>query len=284
MTIQYRDFLSKVDGAQEYERYISGLCPFHSDTSPSLLIFKDGWFRCLACNVNGSWKTLWNKLNGSSFVVHREEHTNWSGPRVHPLDAEEVCYQAHIDLMNYPSFGWYLEMRGIESMIEPCELGYYKGWYTIPVRDEEGNFVHAVYRSAPHVQDATKIRYWCKGKPRMYVPDWNLFNRKDYIVVVFGIFDAITLAMLRHPVATSSHGKDSFQAEWISKYYKNVYIIPDEGEYTTALKLSKGFDWRGNIIRIDYPRGMDDPASFAKERRLDELNEILVSNIKEVQA
>lgn len=279
--IEYNDFLSALSGAREYGNYISGLCPFHSDNTPSLLIFPDGWFRCLACNRHGNWKTLWNKLKGQSVVVRQEVNTKWKGPGVHPNDAEEICWQSHMDLMNFSSFRWYLEMRGVSEMIEPCELGYYNGWYTIPVRDEAGHFQTAVYRAAPHVQGATGLRYWSQGAPQIYVPDWHLFNSRKYMVVVFGMIDAIALAYMRQPVCTVTSGKDLFNAEWLERYKKSIYVIPDKGEYASAMKLTKELDWRGNIIYLDYPDGMKDPADFASQGKLPELELILNNTIKE---
>lgn len=277
--VEYRDFLDSLPSAKEYERYITGLCPFHEDTSPSLLVFPDGYFSCLACSRRGTWKTLWNKLRGQPVQVKREVTTRWEGPKVRPEYAEYVCYQAHEDLLHFTSLGWYLELRGVDNMIETCELGYWKGWYTIPVRDRYGNFQTVVYRAAPHVQEATGIRYWSNGKPVMYVPDWHLLDRGDYIFIVFGMLDALAIASLRLPVVTTTYGKDSFRAEWLDDYKKQVYIIPDEGEYSSALRLSKDFGWRGNVLRLDYPDNYKDPADFAANGKIRDLEAILVSSV-----
>lgn len=279
MVIQYDDFLTRLDRIKEYESYMSALCVFHDDSSPSMLVFKDGWFRCLSCERQGNWKTLWNKLQGQPVIVRSDVKIGWEGPGVRPEEAEDVCWQAHLDLVNFSSLGWYLEMRGIDSMIDMCELGYWNGWYTIPVRDVNGRFLTAVYRSSPPIQNVNGVRYWSKGTPVMYVPDWRLLekNRRGNIFVVYGMFDAIALASVRLPVVTVSSGKDSFQADWLEGYGNQVYIVPDKGEYTTAMRHAKELGWRGNVINLDYPEGYEDPADFAKNGKMEDLYKILMS-------
>lgn len=250
------------------------------DNDPSMLVYADGWFRCLGCSRHGHWKTLWNKLKGQTTRITREVATGWNGPHVHMSDLEQTCWQAHTDLLEFPSFQWYLEMRGVDPMIEDCELGYWQGWYSIPAYDRDGNFLAAVFRAAPHVQEASGMRYWAKGKPVMYVPNWQLLS-KSYIFVVFGMFDAITLAMIGEPVVTVTSGKSSFRAEWLDEYRKPIYIIPDKGEYGSAMKLAAELDWRATVLDIDYPSGLKDPADFAKIHKTNELSILLHNKILE---
>jgi len=53
-----------------YDGYIAGLCPFHDDHRPSLLVYdkdptaREGWFRCLACGEQGTWSRLYDALGG----------------------------------------------------------------------------------------------------------------------------------------------------------------------------------------------------------------------------
>jgi hypothetical protein len=277
MTIHYRDFLSELSEAKDNGKYITGLCPFHDDTNPSLLVFKDGWWRCLGCTKSGRWLSLWNKLNGQDIIVRSDVGTKWRGPDLRDFSSlEDLCYQAHRDLLFFSSFKWYLEMRGVSDRVETCDLGYYKGWYTIPVRDADGEFKTCVFRSAPHVQQVSDMRYWCPSSaPMMYVPDYYLLENAEYVVVTFGIFDALALSSLRIPAVTSTYGKDSFKAEWLDDYRVPVYICPDKGEEMTAYKLRNKLGWRGahsnSVILLDYPNGIKDPAGYLEENKRDEL-------------
>lgn len=265
--IKYEDFLNKAQRAHDYGKYISALCPFHEDrNTPSLLIFKDGWFRCLSasCNRAGTWKTLWNKLSGQPIQIHSERRVMFNAPTgIRDYDTlEKLTYQAHIDLEHWASWGWYLEMRGLTDSIEIAEIGYHRGWYTFPVWERNREYVTTVFRSAPHVQEATGIRYWCNHEPVRYVPDWNMFDKPKFIVVVFGIMDALTINKYRYPVMTSTAGADSFNAEWLDEFRRPVYILPDKGEETTAMKLAADLGWRGNVVYLDYPEKCKDPNDF----------------------
>jgi len=79
-----RDILPQ---AKSYTNYISGICPFHEDSKPSLLVYDDGWFRCLGCGVVGNYDKLYRALTGRNYsrVVKVEEE--FSSPRL-PTDPQ----------------------------------------------------------------------------------------------------------------------------------------------------------------------------------------------------
>jgi hypothetical protein len=272
--IQYEDFLHRLQGAEDKGKYIVAPCPFHHDNSPSLLIFKDGWFHCLAadCSRSGTWKTLWNKISGQPIHVQAEKRIHYSSPKgLFSFESrEELAYKSHLDLVQFPTFQWYLEMRGLADAIDIHEIGYYRGWYTFPVWDKEGTFTSLVFRAAPHVQEATGHRYWSDYKPTMYVPDWRLLDRCDYVIVVFGILDALTLNKFRLPVITPTHGH-VFDPLWLFGYRKNIYVIPDKGEEKKALRLISDLGWRGQMVNLDFPTGMKDTNDFLKAGKDKEL-------------
>lgn len=271
MAIIYEDFAEVLPMVQQYDKYMSGLCPFHSDSHPSLLVFKDGWFRCLTCEAAGRWITLWNRLHGQPVMVVPEHNVSWGTPRIGQAGLENIFYQSHDDLLHFPTLGWYLEMRGVEGRIEVNELGYYKGWYTIPVYNDKGVFITGVMRSSPPVQDAVGTRYWCPHHPVMYVPDWTLVNSSRYVVVVFGMIDALALADIRQPVVTSTGGKKSFDPAWLDSWRKPIYILPDKGEEKEAMKLARQLGWRGQVRYPPYPDGKKDVAGFLEADKRQDL-------------
>lgn len=276
--IKYTDFLSKLRGAEDKGNYITAICPFHNDSAPSLLVYKDGWFHCLSasCSRSGTWNTLWNKVSGQPIQVRVETRVHYETPNslfsIEFASKEEMAYQAHIDLFNMTSFQWYMDMRGLADAIEVHEIGYYQGWYTFPVRDREGKFQNVVYRAAPHVQEGTGLRYWSDARPPIpYVPDWRLLDKGKYILVVYGILDALTLNKFRYPVVTSTAGANSVKAAWFDDYNKPIYIIPDKGEEQAALRLSSSLSWRGHVVYLDYPEGMKDANDFLRSGKSDQL-------------
>jgi len=274
MTIKYEDFLYKLPQAEDKGKYIVGLCPFHRDNDPSLLVYRDGYFHCLGadCARSCTWKTLWNKLSGQPIQVLSEKRIHYRSPQgLWEYDSrEQLAYQAYIDLVRFPTFQWYLELRGLVDAIDIHELGYHRGWYTIPVRDQDYKFENVIFRAAPHVQDAINMRYWADGKPSMFVPDWHLLSKRDYIIVVFGIMDALTLNKFRYPVVTPTHGH-VFDPNWLNNYRKPIYVIPDKGEERKTLELVSNMGWRGKMVRLDYPVGMKDANDFLQGGRGKEL-------------
>lgn len=278
--IKLEDFMHLLEKPKKYDKYIQGLCPFHADNSPSLLVFKDGYFRCLGCQRHGTWKTLWNKLHGQEVQVLPEIETSWKSPDLEGRDLYELAYLANKDLIQFPSIGWYLEMRGLTGRIEPSFLGFWKGWYTIPVFDRNREFLNVVFRAAPHVEAASGIRYWYKGAPHLYVPDWKLVLENKYLVVTFGILDALTLAELRIPAATPSNGQDSFRSEWLDDLRRVVYFLPDQDEEQLARKYAKELGWRGNVVYLDWYDGMKDANDFMSRGKQNELLAQLQSRIE----
>jgi hypothetical protein len=267
----FDDFKALLHNTHEYDRYIAGDCPWESHKSQALLVFKDGWFRCLGCNRSGNWMMLWNKLKGQNIILRPDNKITWHMPSIAGSDLESLCYQSHMDLMQFESFQWYIKQRGLENRIELNELGYYEGWYTIPVYGENGSFVTAVFRAAPFIQEATGQRYWCKHVPVPFVPDWIRFNQADGVFVVFGMLDALTLVDMGLPVMTSTSGKDTFNPEWLDKYRKRIYIIPDLGEEHTAHELAASLGWRGRVMKLNFPDGKKDVNGFYEKGKGQEL-------------
>ena len=260
----------KLEKIKRYDGYIATVCPWHDDNKPSLLVFDDGWFTCLACEKRGTVDMLVSKLNGASDVhLNRISSGNEKADRLpdvptSQMDREEWSWMAHLFLLNDPSTGWYLTLRGIEDSIEKQQIGWSNGWYSFPFFGETGKFMGMVLRASAYVQRDTGHRYYIpRGqKPSMFVPDWNLIRQKPYLFVVYGIIDAIALAQLRIPVVTTSGGKNSFNDFWLKDYRSRIFVLPDKGEETTAHHLVSGLGWRGKVVQLNYPDGFKDPADF----------------------
>lgn len=256
-----RDY-SKSDGS----KYLAGICPFHEDSKPSLLVWEDNYFQCQACGRRGTHKTLINSLRSPGGRRLSPETVEWRQPSL-PATLSELrsfVNMSHVLLSENVSLQWYLEKRGIENRITPNRLGWHKGWYTIPVMDADGSVQGLVIRAGEHIQKATGLRFGFPlgQKPMLFVPDWRLFNSSNRVVVVYGMFDALALADLRIPACTTTSGKHTFHAQWLEEYGKRFYVLPDRDEDDTAVKLTNEIGNRASFIRFKYPDGMKDPADF----------------------
>jgi len=280
MQIEYQDVLEKLSGVNEYAEYAAALCPAHPDTSPSLLVFKDGRFRCLACGFKGTYRKLLDKLEGWSappIVDRKVEHYRL------PTDLdelEELMDEAHNFLLsNRDPLANYLEQRRVAGRIVPQHLGYWMGWYSIPVYGDKKQFLGVVLRAGNHIQNTTGARFHIPfGQPTLlYVPDWNKVSQADFLIVVFGMVDALALCEIGLPVCTATSGKDSMRAEMLEQFRKKIIVIPDKGEDDTAKKLVNSLGWRGKLKVIDYPLDTKDPADLVQRG----LTELLLNDIME---
>lgn len=263
-------------GARSYADYVSGLCPFHDDKQPSLLVYKDGYFSCLGCGVFGNYEKLYRKLKGIDATRVISTEKVFTSPYL-PTDLreqEELVEQSHEALMKFSQLAWYIENRGVGNRIEPNRLGYYKGWYTIPIYSRYGAYQGVVLRAGSEIQKVSGMRFvQPKGqKPMMYCPDWRLLETCKTIAVVFGMFDALALADLRFAVVTPIGGQLHFNPLWLEPFRKSVVIIPDKGEEVSATKLAGRLGWRSKVLKLNYPSNAKDPAGYLETGQRDLLH------------
>jgi len=252
--------LTKLTRVREYERYYSSLCPYHDDSKPSFLLYKTGWWRCLGCGRTGDLYSLHRHLTGwssKSFTI-RSEVAEFHVPRLKNV-GEDFVLDCHETLLTFSqSLAWYLRMRGLEEQIIPQKIGWYNGWYTFPVYGYDGEYKGFIMRSGRHIQEATGLRYVIKSTGGLYVPDWYLALKSDYIVVTFGILDAISLSKLRIPACSSVHGK-TLNADELDWARKPIVFLPDRDEEDAARNIYRQLGWRGRIAKIDYGDECKDP-------------------------
>lgn len=255
---QYEAVRKLAKRVTSHGRYFSIKCPYHDDVNPSMLVYSDGFY-CMGCRRRGTLTRLLSTLTGKSYSADSSKPPSpyYFPNYAHP---EEIAARAFDTLMAFPNLSGWLESRHVDQRIEYNELGWFEGWYTIPLFGEKRNFQGLVMRAGPELQKRKDWRYMVSPgtEPNMYVPDWSLCRRAEKIIVVFGIFDALSLTSLRIPTVTSSHGKKFFP-EWLDTFRKPIHILPDAGEEEEARILASNLGWRGKVVTVDYPRGCKDP-------------------------
>jgi len=260
-------------GARKMSRgYLLTFCPFHQDDSPSLLVFEDGWFRCKGaeCGRTGRLETLYDALVSPGMSANgRTEHAKSSPPWLPRADdteaIERLVWDSHDVLLRNESFRWYLKMRGVDDRIETAKLGWYDGWITIPILNEDQKVGGLCLRATKLTQKLTGLRFYqpLSQRPMMYCPDWALLRRAGTVFIVFGLVDALALSSLRLPVVTTTGGSMSFSPAWLETVRKKVVIVPDaEGDDEYARKLAAQLGWRGSVVRLPYDETKKDPADF----------------------
>lgn len=250
--------------------YFSMTCPFHDDESPSCLVYSDG-FSCQAagCREYGSLWKLKQKLNEVPLVSSvLNSRFNWRTV----CDLKDGQYVPRLDFIaeaeaaaQIPDVAAWYERRGIASMVESCQLGWWRGWFVTPVFDARHQPLRLIFRSGPSVEG--KQYLVSPGPPVLYVPDWGLLHTKPtHLLVPFGCYDAITLAMLRYPAVTGAGPCLGMDAELFRLFRRRIHIIPDGSppqELDAARHIAATLGWRGKLDELDYPNGDKDPNDFA---------------------
>jgi hypothetical protein len=172
---------------------------------------------------------------------------------------------------------WYLEQRGLDGRIETCRLGWYNGWYTVPVYSQEKSFEGMVMRASSQQQDITGLRFTMPKRqpPMLYVPEWQLLQNSPSLFVTFGLFDALALTQLRFAACTTTGGMKSFSGEWLDFWRKPIYIVPDRDEDKVARELALELGVRAHVLNLPYPDSMKDPADYMEARRGKDLSTLL---------
>lgn len=261
----------KLESATWHGRYFLAKCPFHDDSKPSLLVFPDGAI-CLGCHRKASLEQVYHRIQNhrrwetsKDSGLPRLDLVNWKN--MPPLD--ELVEEAHSFLVNYPEQQDYLQRRGVAELIDDCSLGWWLGWYTLPVYDEHHSVQGIILRASPAMEAKTGTRFLVPPHqpPALYVPDWGLVKRAKSVHIVYGLFDALTLRKLRLPVVTMTHGNERTHAQHYDQFRLPLLVVPDRSEEEEARLLVAGLGWRGKLRLLDYPPGAKDPNDFSRLRK-----------------
>lgn len=243
--------------------YFSALCPFHDDHEPSLLVYPDG-FKCMGCNRSGSLPQLMKaalrkgrKISAKNLAELTPITSHLNKPN--NITQEELAWLAHDTLSAFPDLlAGYLKRRKVFGQIDTAHIGWWDGYFTFPALDEDDKFLACPMR-ADSVNEAITGNRWLPCTSTLYVPNWPLFLRSQKIIIVYGIFDALSLSELGIAVCSSTLGKN-FDPCWLDKYRSKKFLaLPDRGEEQEARKLIAGLGWRGmRVIDYDWPEGCKD--------------------------
>jgi DNA primase len=244
---QSRGIFFKKQGAD----YV-GLCPFHDDHEPSLVITPESnLWHCFGCNSGGSVIDFLMKIDQISFRHAVEKLT---GVPELPLVSETLDHQKllnqvtgfyHQTLYRDPAALEYLAKRGIKSeeAIRTFQIGYanrtltyavsaqvreelkaagifresghehFSGSVVIPILDENGNAVEMYGRKVvQHLRKGTPLHLYLPGPHRGI---WNrqAFKASKEIILCEALIDALTFWVNGFRNVTASYGVSGFTLE-----------------------------------------------------------------------
>jgi len=253
------EVMEYMDGSHRYENYVSALCPFHDDSRPSLLIYKDNYF-CASCGAYGKTDYLLSTLSKIPVMRKREAQkfynpfSTWIKTYARLGLTLKVANQV---IRQKPSK--YLQNRGIEHENQiRLSLGYLDNWYTIPIRDIKNRIIGAVARRGENNTASSKYIIPFRQDPNLlYVPSWNNIKKSNYLILTFGIFDAISLYLCGVPSASTTTGK-RINPVALNHIKKRIYIWGDLKEESDAHRLAANLGWRGSVVSCQWPTNTKD--------------------------
>jgi hypothetical protein len=240
----------------QYDGYIASQCLFHDDDRPSLMIYPDR-YNCKACSAWGYTDDLLRKLDVSSgtliskpkkFVDFKNPFSKWTQNQT-LSDALKVAWQNN---KNNPSI-YMTKERDIHPLDQfRFGIGLRDGWITFPIKDKYNKLVGAVARTLPDLGNSKYTVPLGQDPNLLYVPDWINIIEGNKLFITFGIIDALTLAIYGFPSASTTNGK---QIDVATLYYmkKIMLFIPDKGEEKEANRIASQLDWRGKVLKVEYP-------------------------------
>ena len=241
-------------GGTHYGRYVAIICPYHEDTTPSCLVYPDG-YRCEACGKTG--KTEW-LLEDNSLLVFP---TTPSKPFENPFTKWASKYDLpmllkHAWERNIENPSEYLTKRGIAPKFQlRYGIGKIDNWFTLPIYDRDGKIVGATARAGENNDSPAKyVNPRGQDPSLLYVPDWTIL--KTRLCLTFGILDAVTLALLNIPAASTTTGKhlNTTALEW---FRGEILVIPDKGEELDGYKLDHNLGSRARLHIPNYSKDKD---------------------------
>jgi hypothetical protein len=283
--------LSKVT---EYEGYYMALCPYlhggELEKNPSMMVGKDGWFKCLACGKRGSLEQLHAKVKGGRFISDADAEDEYCGLKPSPpRNAEAIdgyVMRCENDLHANKALQEFWRSRGLYEEARIYRLGVALGaWGTIPMVDRISHKPIRISFRAFHPDLLSNgVRYWnSPGPPILYIPRTGLVETRSKIAVCYGLIDAIAVSALGYAAVTPSSGKDSLKIEWLRDLGgKEVFFIPDEGEEATAIKHIQQYGMNASLIQLPYvEHDTSDPADYFANGKQEKLREYLKGYLDE---
>lgn len=242
--LDLRSFIPEI--VRRYSRYVLARCPFHNDSTPSLVAYRKA-FTCLACGERGDIFNYYAKLRGISFreaflALYNQVNltlppTNFGLVEVEPsINLKPVDWKVverYVDRRRRtPHVLQYLhQVRGLaDETLDHFQVGYTGSRYAIPII--EGGVVWNIrFRADPTIQSEATAKYTSlagRGGNRLFNSD--ILPTVRGVVIVEGEFDVIMLHQNQIPAVSATAGAGTWQRAWEPRltHLDRVFVLFDK--------------------------------------------------------
>lgn len=276
--ISLDDVVDYLQNPHKYDGYIMALCEFHDDHNPSMMVSKSG-YRCKSCGVHGSLVSLYEKVSGRHIAHQKREYNpaafiwrNWRQKFGGWKEVAKIAHQSILWDMNLA--GYLFDRKLTEEDIRRSKIGYLDGYFTFPIKDNNGEIVGIVARASKSIQTKTNRYSVSPDCPvKLFTPDWRAIQRAEQIYVCYGTIDSFTLIHAGYSGLTGISGQELNSTNL--PFRKPIYIIPDKKEERSALFLQSSLGWRGMSLILDYPDDCKDLNDIEMKYGIEKVKELI---------
>ena len=272
---------------QDHGRYLTGVCPFHSDEKPSLLVFRDGW-QCMAAGCprpHGSvldWiayeRGLANPTSGDLYRIAKELVGDRDTRLLLEIDRDGEEAELEVPPPSVPLSG--IVVRRYHSLLDSEAMAYLSGrgfcreFVDWNLWGWDGSaIVLPIWRGWPGDSEVIALRFRnLHSEPRYmglkFHNEAALFN--SWVVEVasrlsiprvycmFGEFDAALAVQAGIPAVSPTNGCRAFDRVWLGSYKGDVVFVPDVGEEDEAYSYAGELGLSGEVMQFpDWAVGHD---------------------------
>ena len=229
-------------------------CPFHNDTSPSLVLFDKtedgaGWdYHCFACGAHGNSMTLLTSLAVSQTEEQAIEMLMRDFGLELPAEVtlREFCKFKGLDDRFASGNGWETVSKGV----------------SIPYYNTKHDLVSTKIRTKYHGKDKYIYQNIAKSPVATMLPyglHWLDGYSDELLYITEGETDAMTLAQAGFPVLgfPSANGFKPEFSVYLKKF-KTLVVVRDNDEPGWNLVTSIAEEFPDNIYMVQLPKGTKD--------------------------
>jgi hypothetical protein len=274
-SVDFTEIAENLDNPHQYGNYLVACCPFHDDSKPSFMVYQDT-YKCLSCGAFGQTNKLLERLGKVVRTPNPYRGEPLGSPNpfskwMKDKTLKKTLWVAWETINQNLGLGNYITHdRGIDEKYRKLlGIGYIDDWYTIPMRDRNGIIIGAIARKGRDNSSISKYVLPHGTNPNLlYIPNQTRIKNAPFLIVTFGILDAVVLAIMGYPAASTISGKHLSPVA-VASYRLPIFIIPDQHEEADGMISAQGLGWRGYTLKIDWPeRCKDVNEVWVKDRQL----------------